>query len=154
MPSPKKSELQSKKLDQIKIDGANNEIVVPDIVHNFGGLLRQMRDNHGYTMADISRKTGLSAYKLSQIENGNHNLPDEKTLRHWLLALGCGVKVTNRLILASRQFKTKQQFNLRSNEEANPHILRIIEYYNREALTNFDRALLSMIARHPLPKNQ
>ena len=113
-----------------------------------------MRDNHGYTMADISRKTGLSAFKISKIETGEHNLPEEKTLKNWLMALGCGVKVTNRLILASRQFKTKQQFLLRSNEEANPHILRVIEYYNREALTNFDRALLAMIARHPLPNNQ
>jgi transcriptional regulator with XRE-family HTH domain len=154
MPSRKKSELPSKKFDQIKIDGANNEIVVPDIINNFGGLLRQMRDNHGYTIADISRKTGLSAFKISQIENGNNNLPEEKTLRHWLLALGCGVKVTNRLILVSRQFKTKQQFMLIPNEESNPHILRILEYYNREALTNFDRALLAMVARHPLPNNQ
>lgn len=113
-----------------------------------------MRDNHGYTMADISRKTGLSAFKISKIENGEHNLPEEKTLKHWLMALGCGVKVTNRLLLASRLFKTKQQFLLLANEEANPHILRIIEYYNREALTNYDRALLAMVARHPLPNNQ
>jgi hypothetical protein len=70
------------------------------------------------------------------------------------MALGCGVKVTNRLLLASRLFKTKQQFLLLANEEANPHILRIIEYYNREALTNYDRALLAMVARHPLPNNQ
>ena len=154
MSSRKKSESLSKKLDQIKIDGANNEIIVPDIVHDFGGLLKQMRNNHGYTMADISRNTGLSAFKISQIENGNCNLPEEKTLKHWLMALGCGVKVTNRLLLVSRQFKTKQYFILRSNEEANPHILRILEYYNREALTNFDRSLLAMVARHPLPNNQ
>jgi transcriptional regulator with XRE-family HTH domain len=113
-----------------------------------------MRNNHGYNVAHISRNTGLTAYKISQIENGNTNLPEEKTLRQWLLALGCGVRVTNRLILASRQFKTKQQFVLRSNEEANPHILRILEYYNREALTNFDRTMLAMVARHNLPNNQ
>lgn len=143
-----------KKFEQIKIDGANSEILVPDVIHDFGGLLREMRDNHGYTIADISRKTGLSAYKISKIEVGEVNLPDEQTLRHWLTALGCGKKITNRLILVARQFRVKQTFTLRPNEEANPHIIRILEYYAQDALTNFDRTLLATVARHPLPNNQ
>jgi transcriptional regulator with XRE-family HTH domain len=119
---------------------------VPEIVADFGELLRELRNNHGYTIQKLSKMIGMTPSTISRIESAKLELPPENTLRVWLDKLGCGSN-TNRLILLARQWRVKHHFHLQKQEPANPDILRIIQCYRDGKLTDYDRSLLRLVAR-------
>jgi transcriptional regulator with XRE-family HTH domain len=132
--------------------GDNAELVVPDLVYDFGGLLRTLRNNHGYTVGQLSKRIGLTPYAIGKIERSESNLPSETILKEWFVCLGCKRETVNKLLLAARVFRVKHYVTLVSREKANPDIIRLLEAYRQDALTDYDRALLSLVARDPLPK--
>ena len=124
----------------------NDKIEVPDQVHDFGTLLRHYRLNHGYTIQQVAKMVGLPVQTISAIELSKQDLPPENQLRMWLGKLGCGRSV-NKIILLSRNYRVKHWITLNRNETSNPHLLRLIEAYRSNSLTDYDRALLQLIAR-------
>lgn len=138
--------------DQVQVTGHNSTIVIPDIIYDFGGLLKDLRLNHGFSQSQISKKIGVPINKVHQVETNKRGLPSTDILRDWLLALGCGMKVTNRIMIAAKNLQTKQFFTLNTKEQANPDIVRLIQIYRQGALTNYDRCLLALIARQELKK--
>lgn len=139
-------------IDQVQVTGHNSTIVIPDIVYDFGGLLRDLRKNHGFSQAQVSRKIGVTINRVQQIENNRIRLPSTDVLKDWLLALGCGIQVTNKILIAAKNLQTKQFFTLNNREKANPDIVRIIQVYKQEELTDYDRCLLALIGRQELTK--
>jgi transcriptional regulator with XRE-family HTH domain len=138
--------------DQVHVTGHNSTIIIPDVIYDFGGLLRDLRLNHGFSQSQVSKKIGVPITKIHLVENNKRSLPSTDTLRDWLLALGCGIKVTNRIIIAAKNLQTKQYFTLNTKETANPDIVRIIQVYNQNELTDYDRCLLALVGRHDLKK--
>lgn len=126
----------------------NDKITLPEEVADFGELLRHLRQNHGYTVLQVSKMTGIPPTKISQVELSKCDLPPENVLRNWFNKLGCG-KNTNKLILMSRQYRVKHWLILERKESANPDMLRLIEAYRSRSLSEYDRALLRLIARGP-----
>jgi transcriptional regulator with XRE-family HTH domain len=126
---------------------SNKEFVVPEVVYDFGALLRHLRINHGYSLAQVAKRLGFMVSKVSNIERSIFELPGEEKLKEWFMILGCGKTNANKLMLASRLFRVKHTFTLMSKETANPDILRILEYYKQGMLTDFDRRLLQLVAR-------
>jgi transcriptional regulator with XRE-family HTH domain len=141
-----------KNTDQIKITGHNSTIVVPDVIYDFGGLLKDLRDNHGFSQAVVAKKIGWSISKVHGVETNKRSLPPSDVLKDWLMALGCGVKVTNKLLIAAKNLKNKHFITLNNKERSNPDIVRLITVYKQEALTEYDRCLLALIARTELRK--
>lgn len=124
----------------------NNQLDLPEQVHDFGSLLRGMRNNHGYSMQQMSKMVALPVDQISNIELSKTDLPPENILRIWLAKLGCGRNI-NKIILMSRNYRVKHWLMLQRNELCNTDILRLIDQYNHKKLTDYDRALLSLIAR-------
>ena len=141
-----------KNTDQIKITGHNSTIVVPDVVYDFGGLLKDLRDNHGFSQALVAKKIGLSLQTIHSVECNKRSLPSSDILKDWLMALGCGRSVTNKLLIAAKNLKTKHFITLNNKERSNPDIVRLIEVYRQGELTDYDRCLLALIARKELRK--
>lgn len=138
--------------DQVHITGHNSTVVIPDIIYDFGGLLRDLRKNHGFSQSQVAKKIGVPIAKIQKIETNKVGLPSTDILRDWLLALGCGVAVTNKIMVAAKALQTKQWFTLNTKESANPDIVRLIQVYRQEELTDYDRCLLTLVARHKLKK--
>lgn len=128
----------------------NSDLIVPEVVLNFGSLLRDLRLNHGYKLQQIANRTGLSPEAISSIEHNRKKIPEEDVLRTWLQYLGVGKENLKKLLLASRLHRTKQWISLHNHETANPDILRLLEYYRTKSLTDFDRCMLAVIARGKL----
>lgn len=131
---------------------SNSEIIVPEQISNVGTILRDLRVNHGYSLAQIGKKIGYTTIAVSRIERSLQEIPGESVLRDWFMLLGCGKKNTNKLILATRAFRSKHTYYMQPKELANVDILRLMAHYQQNALTDFDRALLSLVAREPLKK--
>jgi transcriptional regulator with XRE-family HTH domain len=53
---------------------------------HIGAKIRQLREQQGFTQADIETRTGLKHCHISRIENG-HNLPSLKTAQRIVDAL-------------------------------------------------------------------
>jgi transcriptional regulator with XRE-family HTH domain len=141
-----------KNTDQIKITGHNSTIVVPDVVYDFGGLLKDLRDNHGFSQALVAKKIGLSIQTIHAVESNKRSLPSSDILKDWLMALGCGRSVTNKLLIAAKNLKNKHYITLNNKERSNPDIVRLIEVYRQGELTDYDRCLLALIARKEIRK--
>jgi transcriptional regulator with XRE-family HTH domain len=125
----------------------NDKLGIPDEVPDFGQVLRQLRENHGYTCPRLSKVIGIPPKYISDIELCKKDLPPENVLRHWLHTLGCGRINVQKLILISRQYRVKHWFKLNRGETANPDILRLLQRYRDEALTDYDRSILRLVAR-------
>jgi len=124
----------------------NDRMHIPDQVHDFGGLLRTLRQNHGYSIQQVSKMISLPVTQVSNIELSKADLPPENVLLMWLLKLGCG-KNARKIILMSRNYRVKHWLTLNRNETANPDILRLLDSYKNNKLSPYDRALLKLIAR-------
>ena len=124
----------------------NHALELPEQVPDFGQLLRDLRNNHGLTMQQVSKMVDLPVQTISSIELSKSDLPPENVLRTWLMKLGCGKNVS-KIILMSRAYRVKHWVTLNRNEPANPDFLRLLEVYRNQKLTEYDRALLKLIAR-------
>jgi transcriptional regulator with XRE-family HTH domain len=131
----------------------NKDIVIPEEVTDVGDLLRTLRNNHGYKILKLAKMIGVPPTKISQIEIGRAELPNEVILRRWLSALGCGRNNTNKIILITRQYQVKHWLTLVRKEPCNPDLIRLLAAYRHKALTAYDRALLRLIARTPIRKD-
>jgi hypothetical protein len=125
----------------------NDKLGIPDEVPDFGQVLRSLRENHGYTCPKLSKIISIPPKDISLIELSQKDLPPENILRHWLHTLGCGRINVQKLILLSRQYRVKHWVKLNRNERCNPDLLRLIQRYRDEAITDYDRALLRLVAR-------
>lgn len=123
------------------------EIQIPEEVADFGDLLRQLRQYHGFTISQLSKRLGLPAADISAIEVSNKDLPTENILISWLSILGCSKIQTKKMILASRTFRIKHWIMLHRKEPCNPDIVRILDAYRNQKLTPYDKVLLRVIAR-------
>jgi transcriptional regulator with XRE-family HTH domain len=124
----------------------NKDIELPDEVPDFGTLLRTLRANHGYSVQRLSKMVGLPAKTISDVELSKRDLPPENQLRLWLNKLGCG-RNTHKIIVMSRQYRVKHWLTLNRKESCNPDMLRLIDAYRNDKLSDYDRALLKLIAR-------
>lgn len=124
----------------------NNKKEIPERVADFGSILRDLRQNHGYSLQTLSKMIHLPVSRLSRIECASAELPPENILRKWLEKLGCG-KNTQKLIVLSRQWRVHHTFQLKRKESCNPDILRLMDAYQSDKLTDYDRDLLKLIAR-------
>ena len=127
----------------------NNHLEIPESVPHFGTLLRELRDNHGYSIPQLSKRISLPVRSISAIELGNQDLPIEPILRSWLRALGCNTVTVNKIVRISRQFKIKHWIKLDRNETANTDLLRLLEAYRNKELTDYDRTLMFLLCRKP-----
>lgn len=124
----------------------NDKLAIPDEISDFGSLLRTFRLNHGYSIQTFSKMIGLPPKKIADIELCKSDLPAENILRTWLLKLGCG-KQTHKILVLARQYRVKHWLTLVRGESANPDVLRLIDCYKAKKLSDYDRALLKLIAR-------
>lgn len=125
---------------------SNNQIHIPDVVEDVGTLLRNLRNNHGYTTLQLSKRLGLPPKTISDIELSKRDIPPENVMRKWLSLLGCG-RNTNKIIQITRQFRVKHWITLHRNESSNPNMIRLLDAYRNGTLSDYDRALLTLIAR-------
>ena len=129
------------------MENPNNEIDIPDEVPDFGDLLKQIRLFHGTTIAHLSKKVGITAQKMSEIERSRIDLPPENILIQWLNLLGLNKTQSKKVIMLSRTFRVKHWILLHRQETSNPDMIRIMDAYRLQKLTDFDRTLLRLIAR-------
>ena len=83
---------------------------------------------------------------ISAIELSRKDLPSENVLRIWLTKLGCG-KNTNKLAVMSRTYRVKHYITLNRNDTSNPDIIRVLEAYRTDKLSDYDKALLTLVGR-------
>lgn len=127
---------------------SNNEVSEQHFeqVQDFGNVLKLLRLNQGYTIETLSKKLSITPQKIGQIERSLSEIPDEFSLRRWLKALGCKDNV-NKLIELSRRHRVSHTIRLHSKEECNADMIRLLDKYRAKELTDFDKALLSLIGR-------
>lgn len=123
----------------------NSEMEFEEVT-DFGKILRTLRENHGYTIQQVSKKVGIPPAQISAIERSQQELPPEVTLRAWLKKLGCEGNV-KKLLLLARTFKLKHWIKLHQSDKSNADMIRLLDAYREENLTDFDRLLLKVIAR-------
>jgi transcriptional regulator with XRE-family HTH domain len=66
------------------------EAALPPAIAHPGAVLRRLRTERQWTLADVSRKTGLTVSALSKIENGRLSLSYDKLAR---LSTGLGIDI-------------------------------------------------------------
>lgn len=125
----------------------NAQLNIPEEIADFGDLLRTYRQNHGYSILQLSKMIGIPPQDISMIELSKKDLPPEPMLRTWLHKLGCGRVNTQKTILLSRQYRVKHWISLNRKEKCNPDLLRLLEAYRSEKLSDYDKALMKLIAR-------
>jgi transcriptional regulator with XRE-family HTH domain len=123
----------------------NNEMEFEEVA-DFGQVLRTLRNNHGYTIQQLSKMIALPPNTISNVERSKSEVPNERTLRLWLTKLGCKRNL-NKLLLLARTFKLKHWVRLHPNDISNADMIRLISAYQEEKLTHFDRLLLKVICR-------
>lgn len=136
----------------ITLPEANKYFQCPDEMPMPGSLLRLLRENHQYSLNDLSRRLNLSSNRISSIERGEKPLPAEEVLQIWLESLGLSKKVITDFIVKARAYKRFQTVKLNKNDPSNIDIVRLLEYYKQDQLTNYDKSLLRLICRHPIEK--
>ncbi len=124
-----------------------DELDIPDEVPDFGHLLRQIRLFHGMTIVALSAKLGIPRKQIEYIENSQKDLPPENILINWMNILGLSKTQCKKVILLSRQYRVKHWITLSRNEPANPDIVRLLDAYRLQKLTDFDRKLLRLVCR-------
>ena len=124
---------------------SNNEIVFKE-TDDFGSILRVLRENHGISLVSLSKKLGIGTETISKIERSLSGLPNEDTVRKWLEKLGCKDNVPE-LLRLYRQHKVMHSIRLHSKDPSNADLIRLIEAYKDQTLTDLDRDLLALIGR-------
>jgi transcriptional regulator with XRE-family HTH domain len=124
-----------------------DKITIPDEVPDFGNLLREIRLWHGMTIAELAKRISLDSQKISKIERSDADLPPENILQQWLSILGLSLQDARKVILLSRQYRVKHWITLNRKETANTDIIRLLDSYRLDALTDFDRTLLRLICK-------
>lgn len=112
-----------------------------------GNILRELRENHGWSITQMSKKIGLHPQRISKIERSVIDLPPEHILREWLSKLGCDKQATRSILNLARQHRVMHTISLRGKDQSNADMIRIINAYKDETLTQFDRDMLSLIAQ-------
>lgn len=135
--------------DNKPIDLSQNldKLTIPDEVPDFGDLLRQIRLWHGMTIAQLAKRLSLDSQKISKIERSDSDLPPENILQLWLGILGLSTPDARKVILLSRTFRVKHWITLNRKETANTDIIRLLDTYRLDGLTDFDRTLLRLLCR-------
>lgn len=133
--------------DPIDLNEDLDKITIPDEVPDFGDLLRQIRQWHGITIAQLAKRLSLDGPKISKIERSDSDLPPENILLQWLSILGLSKADIRKVILISRTFRIKHTITLHRKETANTDIIRLLDTYRLENLTDFDRTLLRLICK-------
>lgn len=123
----------------------NNEITFRE-TDDFGSILRVLRENHGMSIASLHKKIGVSVELISKIERSVSGLPTEDVVRRWLGVLGCKDNITELLNLY-RSHKVVHSLRLHSKDPSNADLIRLIEAYKDQTLTELDRDLLALIGR-------
>ena len=124
-----------------------DKCTIPDEVPDFGDLLHQIRLWHGMTIVQLAKRLSLKTSDISAIERSNKNLPPENILINWLIILGLSNADSRKVILMSRTFRVKHWIILNRKETANTDIIRLLDAYRLESLTDFDRTLLRLLCR-------
>lgn len=127
-------------------DGFTNPQLRFEETDDFGNVLRTLRLNHGISITVLSKRLGISVSDISSIERSDKDLPDEKTLAKWLDKLGCTTNKRHLMLLAKKHIVT-HRVKLHAKDPANSDMIRLIQAYKDQILTDYDRALLSVIAR-------
>lgn len=128
-------------------ENPHNEIEIPEEVPDFGFLLHQIRMFHGMTITKLSSKLGLPPQQISAIEASKKDLPPENILINWLNLLGLNKVQCKKVVLLSREYRVRHWITLNRNESANPDIVRLLDSYRLNKLTDFDRTLLRIVCR-------
>ena len=123
----------------------NNEVVFKE-TDDFGSVLRVLRENHGISLVILSKKLGLGAESISKIERSLASLPNEDVVRKWLEKLGCKDNLPE-LLRLYRQHKVMHSIRLHSKDPSNADLIRLLEAYKDQTLTELDRDLLALIGR-------
>lgn len=116
------------------------------VVSDFGSVLKQLRENRGWTREKLAKTIKRTAASITAIELGKASLPSEPQLRDWLKRLGC-VDNLKSLIELSRTFQLSQTIRLRPKETCNADIIRLLQTYKYGTITDYDRSLLSLVCR-------
>lgn len=115
-------------------------------IQDFGEILRQLRLNHGYSQRQMAKKVGIDPQKISRIERSVDEVPNEPLLRKWLDVLG-SVDNKKELLRLYRQHRVVHHVRLHRKDQSNADMIRLLEAYKEEKLSQFDRDMLSLIAR-------
>jgi transcriptional regulator with XRE-family HTH domain len=120
---------------------------IPTEISDFGGLLRLLRNNHGYSMEKVSKLTGLPLQTIAKVETGKYELPKESELRKWLSKLGCGERNINKIMEAARSYRIRHWLKINPKEPCNADLIRLLARYREGNISDYDRALLKLVAR-------
>jgi transcriptional regulator with XRE-family HTH domain len=124
---------------------ANNEVTFKE-TDDFGSILRILRENHGMSLVSLHKKIGIGTETISKIERSLTSLPNEGVIRTWLEKLGCKDNIPE-LLRLYRQHKVMHSIRLHSKDPSNADLIRLIEVYKDQTLTDLDRDLLALIGR-------
>jgi transcriptional regulator with XRE-family HTH domain len=133
--------------DPIDLTDNLDQLTIPDEVPDFGDLLRQIRNYHGFTIAQLAKRLSYDSAKISKIERSDSDLPPENILLQWLSILGLNRADIRKVVLISRTFRVKHCITLHRKETANTDIIRLLDTYRLEGLTDFDRTLLRLLCK-------
>ena len=125
----------------------NSKKVIDEQLTDLGSLLRELRENQGWSLLQMSKRLGMKPEKISRIERSVDEIPSDAKLRNWLKKLGLGDRQTTKVIKLANNFRIKHSLQLRSGEKCNADMIRVLEAYKDKKLTEYDRVLLSLIAR-------
>jgi transcriptional regulator with XRE-family HTH domain len=129
----------------IENDISNNELHFEE-TDDFGRILRILRENQGYTIIKMSKMISIAPERISKIERSLSEIPNEQVLRIWLTKLGCKDNL-RKLMLLARKHRVVHWIRLHAKDESNADLIRLLDAYRDKILTDFDRALLGVIAR-------
>lgn len=127
-------------------DGYTNSKLRFEETDDFGHVLRTLRLNHGTSITVLSKQLGLSIHDISAIERSDKDVPAEAVVSKWLDKLGCTTNKKHLMLLAKKHIVT-HRVKMYPKDESNSDMIRLIEAYKNKSLTDYDRALLSVIAR-------
>jgi transcriptional regulator with XRE-family HTH domain len=115
-------------------------------VTDFGTILRNIRVNLGITVSALAKQIGVSQSYVTTVERGMRSAPKRDRLRAWLKALHCSERFDELHELAVLN-RTSIYSRLIPKDPSNEDIVRIMDAYKANELTEMDRLTLSCLCR-------
>ena len=111
---------------------------------SFSKLLRELRNNRGYSVNQLAEKTGVSAAHISRIENELRSAPSPKTIEKLSKVLGNYDNLMSAAGYIDNINNTKPQSGDDSLEIQFPRISRVLRR-NGKKITPEDEKLIAKI---------
>lgn len=125
-------------------DYVENTDKVFELTKSVGSILRELRTNQGLSVVQMAKMLNRSPTFVSNIELGKTEIPREAELEAWFKKLGCKNNLKHLMSIA-RLSLVNHQIKLHRDDPSNADMIRLLEAYKENKLSQLDRDLLSVV---------